>query len=136
MSHRRLVELPPYPACFVCGGGGLKLNFKGSDGYAEAEFVTPSGFEGYHGFLHGGMTATLLDEVMVKAISTLGEEVVTARLAIRYRLSIKNRERLKLKGEVVDRRGKLILAKGEVIVEGRGIVAQAEGKYISIKRRN
>lgn len=108
----------------------MKLDFKGSNGYAEAKLISPSGFEGYEGQLHGGMTAALLDEVMAKAVSTRGEEAVTARLEIRYRSPIKNRERLKLRGEMVGKRGRLCWTKGEVIVEGEGVVAQAEGKYI------
>ncbi len=108
----------------------MKLDFKGSDGYAEAELTSPSGFEGYEGQLHGGMTAALLDEVMAKAISPREEEAVTARLEIRYRSPIKNRERLKLRGEMVGKRRRLCWTKGEIIVEGKGVVAQAEGKYI------
>ncbi len=136
MGHKRLGKLPPYPSCFVCGDSGLKLDFQGSEGYAEAELVSPSDFEGYEDRLHGGMTATLLDEVMAKAISTWGEEVVTVRLTIRFRSPITSGKRLLLKGEVRDRRGNLVWAKGEVIiVEGGEVAAQAEGKYILVERR-
>lgn len=135
MSHSQLVKLPPYPPCFVCGERGLKIDFQGSDGYAEAALTSPPGLEGYEGQLHGGMTAALLDEVMAKAVFTWGEEVFTARLEIRYRLPIKNGERLKLRGEVLGRKGKLFWAKGEVIAEGKGVAAQAKGKYILIERR-
>jgi len=135
LSHSPLVKLPPYPSCFVCGRRGLQIDFQGSDGYAEAVLTSPPGFEGYEEQLHGGMTAALLDEVMAKAIFTRGEDVVTARLEIRYRLPIKNGERLKLWGEVVGKKGRMFWAKGEAIAEGKGVAAQAEGKYILLKRR-
>ena len=134
-SNRQLSKLPPYPSCFVCGNKGLKLDFQGTDGYAEAELIAPPGFEGYEGWLHGGITATLLDEVMAKAASTWEEEVVTARLEIRYRLPIERGERLKLKGKVVGKKGKVFLTRGEVTAEGKGIVAQAEGRYILLPGR-
>ena len=52
--------------CFGCSpnnGNGLRLHF-----YSEGDFViskwTPThDFEGYHNVLHGGIQATLLDEI-------------------------------------------------------------------------
>ena len=64
-------EVAKYPHCFVCGDQnvhGLKAKFFFDGEKAFTEVTADGSFEGYRGIYHGGIIATLLDEVMIKAI--------------------------------------------------------------------
>lgn len=67
---------------------GLKLNFFLDEErkIIFAEWSPNSSFQGYHNVLHGGIQATLLDEIGGWAVNTiLGTGGVTSRLQIRYK---------------------------------------------------
>ena len=67
--------------CFGCGPAnpsGLKLRFYETDDGVESEYVVPSDLDGAPGIVHGGIQATLLDEVMcMTAYAKAGTGVVT-----------------------------------------------------------
>lgn len=76
--------------CFGCGSlniHGLQLQL-----YPDPEsngvfalFTPSSAFEGYGGMVHGGIVATVLDEVMAWSLYRIGAWAVTARMETRYR---------------------------------------------------
>ena len=64
-------EIAKYSHCFVCGPEnqiGLKARFFFDGHKAHTTVTADERFVGYHGIYHGGLLATLLDEVMIKAI--------------------------------------------------------------------
>lgn len=81
--------------CFGCGvdnAGGLHLRFeRRPDGSAASRVDLVSTYQGEPGVVHGGIQATLLDEVMCKAVQyrihDLGYDdvVVTASMELRFR---------------------------------------------------
>lgn len=74
--------------CFVCGlanPDGLQLDFYWDGDEMRTEFFTHERYQGYNGVTHGGISATILDEVMAKHLTTRGFGVVTASMKIRYR---------------------------------------------------
>jgi uncharacterized protein (TIGR00369 family) len=72
--------------CFVCGPKnpiGLKLHFTLTpDDALETTFTPQKVHQGYADVVHGGILATILDEVMVNLPNKLGQKVVTARMAV------------------------------------------------------
>src|SRR5215510_12768601 len=113
--------------CFGCGGAndfGTKLTFEvdPETGRASGKFVLGLRYAGGAGFVHGGIIAVLLDEVMGK-ISKLSEErAVTAELNIEHRTPVateaeivvsgwqenaKGRNRFRI-GEIHDAQGSLV----------------------------
>ena len=59
--------------CFVCGQDnprGLKISctYREAEMAAETELVLPREFQGWAGVIHGGILATLLDEMMAHAV--------------------------------------------------------------------
>ncbi|MBP1707231.1 MAG: putative thioesterase family protein [Chloroflexi bacterium] len=79
-----------YSHCFGCGVSnpiGLKLKFQwqAQTQTAHAEFTPGEDFQGWDGYLHGGITACALDEAMGWVAMFAGYNNVTARMQVRYR---------------------------------------------------
>ncbi|MDX2415132.1 MAG: PaaI family thioesterase [Bacteroidales bacterium] len=82
----------PYPAdeykCFACSPSnpiGLKLTFEENDDYVEAYWDGDPNFQGYNNVIHGGIIATILDEVGAWFIGVkIGTAGVTKSLNINY----------------------------------------------------
>ncbi len=75
-------------ACFACGKeneNGLKLNINEKDDGVWTTIDPPAWCQGYHGFVHGGIIATILDEMAVWAAFKKGYRPVTAQLSMRIR---------------------------------------------------
>jgi uncharacterized protein (TIGR00369 family) len=128
-----IVHDGPEDYCFGCGQrneDGLRLSYRRtSEASVECEYTVPEKFRGAEGIVHGGIQATLLDEVMgLAAHSSLRNEphkIVTVDFRVRYRrpttigtpLLIRGRvdrvedSNMHLTGEIVD-------ADGEVLTEG------------------
>ncbi|HEX2979072.1 MAG TPA: PaaI family thioesterase [Anaerolineaceae bacterium] len=92
--------------CFVCGvenehGLGLKF-YETGPGEVIAEVTVPEHFQGYPGVVHGGIVASMLDEVAGRTL--MGDVsprfMVTARLTVRYRKPVPLGAKLVLKGHV------------------------------------
>jgi len=82
----------PYPSedfkCFACSPSnpiGLKLSFEEDEEYVYARWMPGENFQGYNNVIHGGIIATLLDEVGAWYISVkLGTAGVTRTLDVEY----------------------------------------------------
>ncbi|MFY9689652.1 MAG: hypothetical protein WAJ86_06935, partial [Candidatus Acidiferrales bacterium] len=71
--------------CFGCGGAnarGMQLTFEQDDSARRIKgmFRVGAEYQGAAGFVHGGIIATLLDEVMAKVSRFSSEHAVTAEL--------------------------------------------------------
>lgn len=79
--------------CFGCGKANpvsLKLKFKwdSEKKTAMADFTPDKYLQGWSGYVHGGVTACVLDEAIGQATMFAGVNSVTARLQVRYRKMI------------------------------------------------
>lgn len=76
-----------FPRCFACGQDnpvGLKLKFSKEGDEASSEFTVSDLYEGWYGFVHGGIISTILDEAMAYTYFPKIKGV-TARAEVRYR---------------------------------------------------
>ena len=68
--------------CFACGAEnphGLRLSgFRREGDDYVVEFTPQRHHQGWQGITHGGIAATILDEVMTRILYEQGLEVVTA----------------------------------------------------------
>lgn len=129
-------EVVRYRRCFVCGEEnlhGLNAKFLWDGHQAYTEIVATDAFEGYRGIYHGGITAALLDEVMVKAILASGIYAFTAELTIRYKKPVRVGDKIRFVGRIVSRKGRLLETEGEAIGEDGNPVALAKGSYIEAR---
>lgn len=129
-------EVAKYSNCFVCGDRndhGLKARFFFDAGKASAEITATEAFEGYRGIYHGGIIATLLDEVMIKAILAGSVIAVTAELSVRYLAPVSVGDKIVLTGWITRSKGRVYLTRGEARGSDGTLYATASAKYIEAK---
>jgi acyl-coenzyme A thioesterase PaaI-like protein len=121
--------------CFACGSlnaHGLQLVLHVEQGRSWTELELESPFEGWSGIAHGGIVATILDEVMAWAL--VGEENwgLTARLAIDYKRPVPLARPIRAEGRVERTRRRLVDTTGIVTDAGTGeILAAATATYVA-----
>lgn len=126
-------EIARYSGCFVCGQKneiGLKARFFWDGSKAISEVTASELYAGYKDIFHGGITSTMLDEVMIKAILAQDTHVVTAELTIRFKKPVYIGDRLRFEGELIRQKGPLFLTTGRAFNQNGELVAEAKGKYV------
>ena len=131
-------ELPHTHSCFVCGDAnplGLKLRFETDGRVVRARFQPCENHVGFKGVVHGGITATVLDEIMVWACAVATRRFAyCAELKVRYLQPLAPEVETIVTGELVEnRKGRIFEAKAALSdTAGRSYV-EATGKYLPIK---
>jgi uncharacterized protein (TIGR00369 family) len=129
------MKFETYGNCFVCGEknlGGLRLNFE-IDKERETlktVFVASPVFQGFDGFVHGGIISTLLDEAMAKLSYELGYDTVTASLEIRFKKPAPILEPLYVYGEISEVSKRLVKAKARVTKEDGMVLAEGKSALV------
>jgi uncharacterized protein (TIGR00369 family) len=125
--------------CFGCGQAnvsGLKLEFfLAPDGAVVCPATIPDQFEGPHGFLHGGIIATLLDESMSKAIRAKGLTAMTRHMEIDYRRPVPSGAPIRIEGRVVRSEGRKHWAEAHIVDDDGNALAQGKGLFVEVKPR-
>ena len=119
--------------CFACGAEnaiGMRLHIELGEGTARAGWRAGDDFVGWSDKVHGGIIATLLDEVMAWAPSSFDSWAVTAVMTIRYRSPAMPGEQLTATGRVVERRRRIYEVAGEVRGADGRVVAEGRGRYL------
>ena len=77
--------------CFVCGRNnprGLYMTFyDNGDDVVESHYTIPELFQGYPGIVHGGVQASILDEIAgrISLIADMQAFMMSVRLDVKYR---------------------------------------------------
>jgi acyl-coenzyme A thioesterase PaaI-like protein len=124
--------------CFVCGlenPVGLHLRIlQTGPGEIETIFTAPEIFQGYPGVLHGGITASILDEMCGRV--HMGDDpmqprfMYTAKLEVKYRRNVPIGVPLRIVGRAAKSKGRLAegwagiydAENGELLAEGRAVL--------------
>jgi acyl-coenzyme A thioesterase PaaI-like protein len=127
------VKQPNSKMCFVCGlenPVGLQLKiYQTGPGMIETTYTAPEHFQGYPGVLHGGIVATILDEISGR--SHMGADPVaprfmfTARLEVKYRKNVPTGRPLKIIGKAGKTKGKLAEGWAGIYDEDGALLAEA-----------
>src|SRR5438105_3767073 len=130
--------LPHTRSCFVCGESnpiGLKLRFETDGKVVRTRFVPRPEHIGFKETVHGGLTATLLDELMVWACAIQSRRFAfCAELNVRFLKPLRPGEEVQVSAEMVEnRRNKIFVARGEMRNESGLVLATATGKYLPIE---
>ena len=126
--------LPSYKTCFVCGKEnrhGLRLQFF-ADQHSVRGIFRPRDFLcGYPGIVHGGILASVADEVMWWAASwKKASSCVTVELNVKYLKPAPTDGEYELTAQVKNEKKRIVEVEGEVRDKGGQIYAAAWGKYL------
>lgn len=129
---------PNSRTCFLCGRQndvGLKMSWYNDIAAQQirATVTVPAHFNGYPGFVHGGIVAALLDETAGRALLLDGgydDLMVTLKLVVKYRHPTPSGEPLTVVGWVVRRSANRAKVAAEVRLADGTVTAQAEAVVI------
>jgi uncharacterized protein (TIGR00369 family) len=133
------LELPHTVGCFVCGRDnplGLQISstVDTDTGNVHTTFTPKPQHIGFESIIHGGILATLLDEVMVwAAIWASRKACVAGELSLRFIQRAFPGDELRAIATVVRNRSRLIETTGE-IRSGETIICTATAKYVPLGR--
>lgn len=125
--------------CFVCGlenDKGLKARFYEVVGDEVVGVFTPHDMhQGYPGKLHGGVAASMLDEIIFRAFQLKDETLwcVTVDLQIKYRKPLPLGQELKAVGRITKESRLLYEGTGEIYTPDGEVAVSAWGKYMQLK---
>lgn len=122
--------------CFACGElneHGLQLALHADANGCWTELTLAERFQGWEDVAHGGIVATLLDEVMAWSVIGRGTWGVTARLNVAFRKPIPVGRAIRASGRVLEEHRRAARTAGEVVdVQTGEVLATAEGTFIAV----
>lgn len=122
----------------------MRLDLHIERGRSWTELTYEDRFQGWEGIAHGGILATILDEVMAWALVGEGGWGLTARLAIDFKRPVSVGQALRAEGWITRSRRRIVDTEGEirdataddVLVRARGVyVAADEGRKAELRGR-
>ena len=120
--------------CFCCGADnerGLRLAIRYPEkGVAETSLEVPSWFSGWRNMTHGGLIATLLDELMAHACVEMSKMAVTAEMTVRYQKAVETGSTIRVVGKVEEARGRILTTRGWIYDAEGTVAAEATARFI------
>jgi uncharacterized protein (TIGR00369 family) len=129
-----ITKQPNSRMCFICGlqnPVGLKMAlYNDLDNQQVVSHVTvPEHFQGYPGVVHGGIVATMLDEVSGRAVLIDGNDdnlMVTVKLEVKYRQPTPTQTLLTVIGKVESATSSRAKVHGYIQLPDGTITAEAD----------
>jgi len=122
-----------HPKCISCSpenASGLALKFSlRDDKGVQAEFTCSQVYQGYPGFLHGGITSLLLDSAMANCLFAHQVVAVTARMITRFLLPVAIDQAAVVKAWMREYEPPLYVLEAEIEQNSR-ILVRASAKFI------
>ena len=119
--------------CFACGDSnpvGMRLHIELLEGAARTSWRAGDDFVGWSDKVHGGIVATMLDEVMAWACASFDAWAVTAEMSVRYRSPASPGEELAAEAHVVRKRRRIYDVEGAVRAADGRLIAEGSGRYL------
>ena len=136
------MRLDPNPEnpCFGCGGAnarGMQLTFEQDDAANKIRGAFRLGpeYQGGVGFIHGGIIAAVLDEVMGKVCRFRGVHAVTAELSIEYLKPVNVEKEIIVEAyeEQHLRKGRNLFHVGEIRSGEGQVLARGRGRFVIVE---
>ena len=124
--------------CFVCGlenETGLQLTFyEDPAGFVYSDVLVPARYQGYPDIVHGGILASMLDEIAGRAamIDKPHHFMFTGKMEIRYRRPVPTGESLRLSGRIVQQKSRTAVAESRITLPDGSVGAEAEVTLVRI----
>ncbi len=123
--------------CFVCGidndrGLQFDFGFNKETKEAESQLIFSDYHQGWKGIVHGGLLATVLDEIQIKAASFNKYRCVTAELNIKYKKPVKTESLYYLRSKILKVTKKIIYTEASLEDKNSKTLATATAKLFII----
>jgi len=123
--------------CFGCGEAnprGMHLRFDRDEQRQRivGKFRLGPEYQGATGFIHGGIIATVLDEVMSKVSRFSNVRAVTAELSIEYLRPVRVGDELTVEGFNTRREGRQLYHEGEIRDAAGTLLARGRGRFVIV----
>jgi len=121
--------------CFACGTlntGGLHLDLHVDGERCWTDLEIPERFQGWDEIAHGGIVATILDEVMAWSLVDADSWGLTARLSVAFKRPVPLGQPIHVEGWITESRRRVITTAGRMVAGGSGeVLATAEAIYVA-----
>jgi len=135
-EHLSLNDETDYGLCFVCGPRnpwGLKLRFERDGDRVTTTFTAREEYQGFPGYLHGGVITALLDEVMSRVSLVLEDRwTMTAKMDVRFRKPVFIGQQVTAVGEHVEANRRMVMSAGRLLLPDGSIAADATGSFVYV----
>ena len=135
-----MLKLPNSRHCFVCGvenQHGLHLEFYETElGEVVVDYVVPDHFQGYPGIVHGGIVASLVDEVLGRV--HMGNDpanprfMFTAKMSVQYRKNVPTGKPIKIVGRALNSKRRTATSEAKVYGPEGELLAEAEALLVDV----
>jgi acyl-coenzyme A thioesterase PaaI-like protein len=125
--------------CFICGlenPVGLQLKiYEVEPGIIETAYIAPEHYQSYPGILHGGIVATILDEISGRA--HMGDPsqprfMYTAKLEVKFRKNVPIGQPLRIVGKAGKTKGRMAESWAGIYDEAGSLLAECNSLLIDI----
>ena len=123
-----------FPDCIVSGAAnpmGLGMSIRRDGEEAVARVRLGHAFEGAPGRAHGGVVASIFDDVMGIVLTIQSTPAFTARLTVSYLAPVPVGVELEFRARQTWREGRKLFIAAEATHEG-SVIAEAEGLFIAL----
>ncbi len=127
--------------CFVCGpenprGLRIKVHYDPEAQAAHTELSLPREFQGWADLIHGGILATLLDELMAHAVWRFAGPGVTLSLEVRFHTPLKPGEAVMVRGVLGPGNGRRRQAEAEILRLSDGKrIASGRSRFLLLEEK-
>ena len=133
-----VLRFPAESGCFGCSASnqaGLQLTFRRREGGIFSGYTIPDRFHGAPGIAHGGIVASIFDELSCAAVFFLkGRHVVTGELGVRYVRPCPVETLLEFHASIVEgTHGRYAVVEARAQKDGV-LLARSSGKFFYVER--
>jgi acyl-coenzyme A thioesterase PaaI-like protein len=111
---------------------GLHLQYRLEGERVVTTWVPEAEHSGFPGFVHGGLIAAVLDDVMGRCSVLHRRWVVTGRMETRYREGAPIGAALRVEARIRRITRRVMQAEGSMALEDGAVVAEATGTYLPV----
>ena len=129
-------SLPQTQSCYACGQNnpqGLNLAFRQDDERIRTTWIPSSHLTGFTNTIHGGIIATVLDEIMAWTCGVVGKRFsYSVDLQIKYKHPLEPGQEVSGIGWLDENRKQKIFKTSATLKVGETEIAAATGKYLAV----
>ncbi|WP_018084502.1 PaaI family thioesterase [Desulfurispora thermophila] len=121
--------------CFGCSPHnpiGLKLTFTLQEGVCRCQFTAREEHQGWPGYMHGGLIATLLDETMANWLKFHNLNTMTAEMTVRYMKAVPIHTPLLIEARNLEHKGRLVVMEGRIFLPDGQCTSRATAKFLQV----